>query len=91
MNRRTTMVTVFRNLAGNPYMTRTTKAYVETAKLCTQQVSILEKMNKDNSYNTDCSKWIEEISNDIQSLKLLMEIENKIYGILSSIFDYKDI
>lgn len=91
MNRRTTMVTVFRNLEGNPYKTLTTKAYVETAKLCTQQVSILEKMNKDNSYNTDCSKWIGQISNDIQSLKLLADIENKINEILFSISDYKDI
>lgn len=91
MNRRTTMVSVFRNIAGNPYKTQTTNDYVEAAKLCTQQVSILEKMTKDNSYNTDCAEWIYQISNDISSLKSLWEIEKKLYSLLSNIPDYSDI
>lgn len=49
MDKRTAMSKVFRELAAAPYKTDTINSYIEMARICSHQVTILKKMTDDCS------------------------------------------
>lgn len=91
MDKRTAMSKVFRELAGAPYKTDTINSYIELARLCTQQVTVLKKMTDDCSYNSNVTDFGNKVEKYIEQIKDIKECEVKLHEIFLSIADPYDI
>lgn len=91
MDKRTAMSKVFRELAGAPYKTDTINSYIEMARLCSQQVTVLKKMTDDSSYDSSVSDFGTQVQKNIERIKTLKEYEVNLHKIFSSIADPYDI
>lgn len=91
MDKRTAMSKVFRELAAAPYKTDTINSYIEMARICSHQVTILKKMTDDCSYNSNVADFGEHVQGYIDSLKELRESEVNLHEAYLSIADPYDI
>lgn len=91
MDKRTAMSKVFRELAGAPYKTMTINSYIEMARLCSQQVTVLKKMTDDFSYNSRVIDFGDKVQENIERIKEIKEYEVNLHEIFLSITDPYDI
>lgn len=91
MDKRTAMSKVFRELAAAPYKTDTINSYIEMARLCSSQVTVLKKMTDDCSYNSNVEDFGNNVQRYIESLKELRDYEVNLHEVFLAIADPYDI
>lgn len=91
MDKRTAMSKVFRELAGAPYKTITINSYIEMARLCSKQVTVLKQMTDDCSYNSNVTDFGIKIQENIKRIKEIKECEVNLHETFLLIDDPYDI
>lgn len=91
MDKRTAMSKVFRELAGAPYKTAAINSYVEMARLCSKQVTVLKQMTDDCSYDSEVKAFGNRIQKNIERIKEIKEHEVNLHEVFLSITNLYDI
>lgn len=91
LDKRNAMISVFRNLAGNPYKTNAINQYVDAARLCVKQVRMLKEITGSISYNTSLKMWINDVSREAGVLDEVKKLDQEMSALVESIENMKDI